>query len=81
MEKSILGKSIKIFIDDQEYTLEQETLVGSELRNMAKLDASAELWQSIPGANNDKFVESSDIIKLQDGAMFISLKKTIGPSR
>ncbi|MGE5327982.1 MAG: hypothetical protein ACM3KR_00540 [Deltaproteobacteria bacterium] len=78
MENNIL---MKIFIDDKAYIIEKQTLTGSELRSIAKLDGSAELWQSIPGESNDKFIETFDIIKIQDGFKFISLKQTIGPAK
>lgn len=81
MEKSMFGKNVKIVIDDKEYAVDKDAITGSELRSMAGLDASAELLQSIPGSNNDKFVESLDIIKVENGARFISLKKIIGPAR
>lgn len=81
MEKSIFEKNNKIIIDDKEYAVEKDTLTGSELRSMANLDSSAELWQSIPGASNDKFIESFDILKIKDDMKFISLKKTIGPAK
>lgn len=81
MEKNIFGKNIKIFIDDTEYTLDQETITGSELRNTAKLDSCAELWQTIAGPDNDKFVETFDIIKIQNGDRFITGRKTICPCK
>jgi len=81
MEKSILGKGNKIYVDDKEYTVEQQTISGSDIRNIANLDVSAELWQAIPGPNNDKFIASFDIITVEDGAKFISLKKTICPGK
>ena len=76
-----MGKSIRIYIDNKEYPVEQETIAGSDLRNMANLDVSADLWQSIPGPNNDKFIESFDIIEVEDGAKFLSLKTTISPGK
>lgn len=79
MEKTIeINKEgINIFIDDKQYNLTQSVIRGSELRSLAGLNTDANIWHSVPGPGNDKFIEPFDTINVEEGMIFFSGKKMI----
>lgn len=83
MEKNLINQSgqFKIYIDDKEYFSGQSVISGNDLRSLAGLDSSEELWHIIPGRDNDKFIETFDSVNLEMGMRFFSGKKSISPGK
>lgn len=70
-----------IYIDDSLYKVNRAKIDGVALRKLASLASHQDIWQVIPGPDNDKLIGLEDIIELRSGMQFFTAKKMISPRR
>jgi hypothetical protein len=71
---------IVIHIDRKTYKVEQESLTGAELRQVADppIGNDYALYLEVPGGE-DKLIEDAEPVELKDGLHFFSSQKHITP--
>jgi hypothetical protein len=71
---------ITVHIDKQTYKVDEESLNGAQIRELAEIGDSYDLWQEVPGGQ-DKVIADSESVELKNGMHFFSVPKTINPGR
>ena len=59
------GSSPELFVDNEPFDWDKETITGREIRNLAGVPDDVHLFRKIPG-RPDVFVSDSDVINLDD---------------
>ncbi len=73
-------KQIHIKIDRKPYSVEKETLIGTEIRALPDPDIGAEfdLWLEVPGGE-DRRIEAAEEVRLKNGMHFFTAPSHINP--
>jgi Multiubiquitin len=76
------GKQIVIHIDRKQFKVEEEELIGSELRALPDPDVGPEfdLWLEVPGGEDER-IENEEPVKLRNGMHFFTAPSVINPGR
>lgn len=64
------GKKIKIFINDDAYSVDQPTMTGSELKALAGIAPENQLFEDAPGHHDDPQVLDDSPFELKSGMKF-----------
>jgi Multiubiquitin len=75
-----LKKEFVIKIDRHEYRVQQHTLTGSELRDLAQppIGPDRDLFEVVPGGS-DRKINATDVVKMRDGLRFFTAPAQINP--
>lgn len=75
-------KQFQIQIDRKHYTVEQATMTGAEIRQLADPDIGLDrdLFEVVPGGSDSK-VDTNDTIEIRNGMRFFSAPAQINPGR
>lgn len=65
-----VGKKIKIFIDDVNYTAPKEAMTGAELKELAGISPQNQLFEDAPGHHDDPQVFDDVPFELKSGLKF-----------
>lgn len=70
-----------IHIDKKVYHVENESLTGKELKNLAepKIGEDRDLFLKVQGNADDKLIADDEVVKLENGMHFYSVLKVINP--
>ncbi len=79
IEKAEKHKDFPIHIDRKMYEVDKVQMTGAELRRMAGIADDRDLWQVVPGPQDDILVEEAAVIHLKPGMQFHSIKKIVTP--
>lgn len=72
----------QIQIDRVHYTVEQETLTGTELRNLVTppVGPDRDLFEVVPGGT-DRKIEDAETVRVRNGLRFFTAPSHINPGR
>lgn len=72
----------QIQIDRVHYTVEQDTLTGTQLRNLAEppIGPDRDLFEVVPGGT-DRKIENTDVVRMRNGLRFFTAPSHINPGR
>lgn len=72
-------KEISIIIDKKEYKAPKEEMTGAELKVLGNVGSDRDLFEEMPGKQDDKKISDNETVHLKDGMHFYSVPKTINP--
>lgn len=77
---SVTVRKLTITIEDVQYHPPKATMLGSELRALAKpaISSDLDLWLDVPG-KDDRRIKDDEAVALKDGMVFYTAPSTINP--
>lgn len=80
-EKHVPVEQFDIHIDRKPYLISQEEMTGAELRQLADLPESVDVYREEEGDIEDELVKDHDVVRLRPGMHFYSTPSNITPGR
>ena len=81
VDKQAPVEQFDIHIDRKPYVVSQKEMTGAELRHVAGLPDSVDLYLEEHGDVEDELVEDATVVKLRPGMHFYSTPSNITPGR
>ena len=74
-------KTFVIFIDRQQFKVQRDVLTGAELRDLTSppVGQDRDLWEEVPGPNDDKKINDTDVVTLREGLHFFTTPRAVTP--
>lgn len=71
-------EKISIHIDGKHYFAPEEEMTGAELKALANIDSTKNLWREVPG-QEDLLIEDNTKVQLKPGDHFMTSLKRLNP--
>lgn len=65
-----------IFINDNRYQVEEDTLTGAEIKALDNIPPANTLFLEVPGPEPDRNIEDAENVELRSGMKFYDLPPT-----
>ena len=72
-------KKWSIHIDKKQYFAEKNPMIGAELKALAGIAVSYDIFKEVPGQGDDVKVGDTEEVELKNGDHFYSIPKTLNP--
>jgi len=74
-------KSYVIFIDREQFKVENEVMSGAELRALPTppIGQDRDLWEEVPGPGDDRKINDTDVVTLKEGTHFFTTPRAVTP--
>lgn len=72
-------KKITIHIDREVFHVEKETMTGKEIKTLGNIRDDYDLFQVIPGEDNDPVITDDQVVTLKSGMKFIGGPTDLNP--
>lgn len=69
-------KHFEIFIDAKRFEVEQTTMTGAQLKALASIDPSYQLFLEMQGHDDDKLIGDNESVSIKSGLHFFAIPAT-----